>query len=402
MKHLRQVYNRKLEGTVRLPASKSISNRWLIIQALAGARIELLALSESHDVTLLARALKTDAGQVHFEDAGTPLRFYLAYAALKGLRVTIDGDERLRARPVRPLLQALEQLGAEFTYLDQDGSLPLSIKKGVDTNQRQVHLDAALSSQFLSALLLIAPCFNQGLQIMIDGKMVSGPYVALTLEAMQEAGVGVQAVAGRFTSGPGAYQKSQAVTVEADWSAATFLYALASLSGEADVLLGDLSLNSSQGDRFTAELFGRLGVESTQEGNGVRIRRTGDVGNELRVDFTDIPDMFPAVAAVCAALRISVHFTGVRHLLLKESNRIEAMRFNLEQTGVLLHHNDDLITYEFTGREASSYHFNAFNDHRIAMACSIFALKKNIVIDDATVVKKSFPDYWDMLDKLFV
>jgi 3-phosphoshikimate 1-carboxyvinyltransferase len=394
MLEIKEFISKKLKGEVILPASKSISNRYLLIEALQGSGNRVNNLSDSNDVRLMQKALGIQAGEVDFEDAGTPMRLYLAYAALKGLDVTIDGDERLRARPIAALLIALEQLGAVFEYAQKKHALPLTVKHGIDKKKEEVSIDMGLSSQFLSALLLIAPYFEHGLLIKAKGRMNSIPYIDLTLGSMKLSGAKVVAVSNGYKVAAGSYRIPEHTTVEPDWSAATFIYALAAMADDVNLILRDLSLNSIQGDKKTAEVFKHLGVMSTQENSGIRLSKTRPATELLRVDFSDMPDMFPAVAAVCAAIRVPALFTRTDNLSLKESDRVEAMRINLMQTGAHLVKTENGLEFRFLQDKKAKYLFRSFNDHRIAMACSIFAFHTDIVIDDETVVKKSYPGYW--------
>jgi 3-phosphoshikimate 1-carboxyvinyltransferase len=403
MLEIRQITNKELKGEVILPVSKSISNRFLIMQALTGGRTYRVGVSASNDERLLQNALEVRQGVVNFEDAGTPMRLYLAYASFLGLDILIDGSERLRSRPVKPLINALEQLGAQFEFPGKADQLPVKIKKGVDKAISDVELEVDLSSQFLSALLLIGPYFDRGLLIKTKGKLVSGPYVEMTIDGMRKSGVRVYGENGNYKIEPGTYRFGEPLVVEKDWSAATFIYALASVADEAEIFIPGLFLDSVQGDRAAAAIFKTMGVVSTQKPDGITIHKAAFERKLLKLDFSVIPDMFPAICAVCAALNIPAKFSGVKNLVLKESDRIEAMRVNLEQTGTeIIMNEEDAIELLHNGKGISSYMFRSFNDHRIAMACSIFALQKDICIDDETVVKKSFPEYWNVFGKLTV
>jgi 3-phosphoshikimate 1-carboxyvinyltransferase len=398
MLEIRQITKKKLSGEVKLPVSKSMANRYQIISALAGKRMETDWVS--HDVELLHKALASQEKTMNFEDAGTPLRFYIAYAALRGLDVTIDGGERLRVRPIAPLLKALEELGAEFEHPEKAGNLPLKIKKGVDKSLSHVKLNAGLSSQFLSALLLVAPYFEQGLVIETEGELSSAPYIRLTIDIMDKAGVTVLVQDHKLSVKHASYNLKQDLNIESDWSAATFIYALAAMADEADIVLPGLRVDSAQGDAATVEILRQFGIISTRAGNEVHITKSGGSNDFIAIDFTDVPDMFPAIAALCAAKKTRAKFTGVKNLAFKESDRLEAMRANLVQTGTILSVAGNEATLEFSGKESGKYYFRSFNDHRIAMACSIFAFQKDITIDDETVVKKSFSDYWEVFRKL--
>ncbi len=385
-------------GEVNLPASKSISNRYLVIQALTENNFIINNLSSSNDTLILQNAIKENVGVIDFQDAGTSMRFYLAFAALKNLKVVITGSERLKKRPIAPLITALRELGSNINYLEEEGCLPVEIVKGVDLSQGKVNIEGSSSSQFDSALLLIAPCFTDGLIITQSGDIVSEPYINLTIDAMEKSGAFIAINKNTYKVANGGYKVIENVSIEADWSAATFIYAWLVVRPGILTLPG-LLLDSIQGDAVTAKVFEFFGVKTTStqgEKRGITISSKKNNPGLFEYDFTNTPDMFPAIVAVCAYLKIDAKFTGVKHLILKESNRILAMKENLLQTGVVINLiSDNALLFNFLDKAENSYNFKSYNDHRIAMACSIFAFQKNITFDDETVVKKSFPTYWE-------
>ncbi|MDI1234992.1 MAG: hypothetical protein PSX81_11965 [bacterium] len=386
-----------LNGVIHLPTSKSISHRFLIIQAMSQVgEIQLDHISNSHDTILLQQALKSNQASIDFEDAGTPMRFYLAFAALKDKEVLITGNGVLKTRPIAPLVNALGQLGCRIKYSEQSGFLPIQIEKGVELSSNKVEIDSALSSQFLSALLLIAPAFTNGLEIITTSEISSAPYVALTLDAMQQCGIEVAHNNGVFKVKPGQFKTKLPIRIEGDWSAACFVFAWAALR-PSKFELPDLNLNSKQGDKEAILFFKQLGVESTQFADKVVVQSNPVLfPDSIFFDFTNTPDMFPVVTATCAFLKIKASFTGVKNLTIKESNRILAMQNNLRQTGAQLTIiNENELFMDFDVSYTKEYHFKSYNDHRIAMACSLFAFDKSITIDNEMVVNKSFPNYWE-------
>ena len=398
------VKKQKLNGAVNLPASKSISHRYLIIQALADAKsINLQNISNSNDTLVLQKALMHPTSQVDFEDAGTPMRFFLAYAALKDLRVVISGNASLKQRPVAPLVDALSQLGCRIIYLEKEGCLPLSIEKGIDLYCESVTIDSGMSSQFLSALLLVGPYLNTGLKIISTGELNSQPYIDLTLDAMRTCGVVVNKESNQYDVPKSSYTASVPLIVEADWSAAAFVLAWAT-ARKSKIEITALSIDSKQGDKVAKLFYESLGVviNASNLTNGINVISDDlNLPKQIHFDFTHTPDMFPVIAATCAYLRINAHFTGVKNLVVKESNRIEAMRSNLLQVGANLNSiNDNELLMDFVLPSKDSYAFKSYEDHRIAMACSIFAFEKNITIDNASVVQKSFPNYWHLFLKM--
>lgn len=393
--HIKKIESPVLKGNIILPISKSIANRMLMICALSGSGANEPIASESHDINLLRTALFSDKEQINLEDAGTPLRFFLAYAALKRPGVAIDGNTRLRERPIMPLLEVLGQMGAEFEYLKKPGCLPLRIAKTIDTGYTSVEIDAGLSSQFLSASLLIAPYIENGLEIHAP-RLTSAPYVSMTIDLMRKAGVKVDVHGEKYMVSPGGYKPQAIAYSEFDWSSAAHIYALASAAPQVDILLQGLGRDSVQGDKAVAEIFKHLGVITSEEEHGLRLTKGQVSTEELEVDFTDTPDLFPAVTAACAFHGVEVHFKGTRNLALKESDRVGAMKSNLAQMGCAVETiSENEVRLSYHGA-ATDYSFKSFNDHRIAMACSIFAFRMDISIDDEAVVRKSFPAFWDV------
>lgn len=393
--------NKPLTGRITLPASKSISNRYLMICALSNHQMPLMGLSDSSDTRVLESALYHPGTTIDFKDAGTPLRFYLAYAALIGCDFTIDGNERLRQRPIGDLIHALKSLGAGFEFFEKDNQLPLKVVNKVDLNSDKVTIDGSLSSQFVSAMLLIAPYFKNGLSINIAGEQVSKPYVEMTLDMMKHAGIKVLEMPDKYHVSNGKYSLPEYFEAEADWSAAAFVYTFAALLPSTELFLKGLNISSSQGDSKISKIFELFGVQSIQDLGGIRIKSSILTKPEmLKLDFTSIPDAFPAICALCAATRTEAEFTGIKNLALKESNRVEAMKNNLAQTACQIEHlNEDTVKLTFSERTLKKYSFDSYGDHRIAMACSIFATLTDIEIINEEVVSKSFPDYWEVLKK---
>ena len=412
MLNLKKIKNKNIKGEVFLPASKSMLNRSLIIKALNQTLAEEDVQEGSTDVQLLYKALTQKEGVIDFKDAGTPLRLFLAFAALNGVDLEITGNERLVERPIEPLLKALEQMGTEFDYLDQPYQLPLKVKKALDRKTETVSINGSLSSQFISALMLIGPYLDQGLNIEIEGELSSAPYVYLTQFQMEMAGVGVEIEEEDEEAiwiDKGAYKAMPRKMTESDWSAASFIFAWVALSDSAQIFLPGLKKESPQGDSMAVFLFKDFGVHAVFRPDGLLLSKKEAEAETPIFDVEDVPDMFPVLLALCAIKKAKAVFMGVANLQHKESNRVEAMRENLKQCGIELKQvNQDtveLIYPELTDSSATSsaetYHFKSFNDHRIAMALSLFVFENDIEIDDETVVKKSFPNYWLDFNAIF-
>lgn len=396
---LQSIQKKTLSGVVPLPLSKSIANRLLMLRVLSGGQTGTDFIHAGTDVELMHQALNAGDDPFDFRDAGTPLRFFIAYAAVVGKKGIITGNERLKLRPLFPLLSALEQLGARFEFLEKNGCLPLRVIRKTDLSSKEVSVDAGISSQFISALMLLAPVFENGLLIRTKGSIVSEPYIQMTSACLKSAGIQVTVRSGEIYTEHGQYGYP-GLQAEADWSAACFPYGWAAASLQAELFLPGLKLASVQGDAIAATVFKNFGIESFETGQGVRIVKKGEVCRRFEFDCSDCPDMFPVLAAVCSLLRIPSVFTGVRNLRLKESDRIAAMRENLLQTGAeLTEDGQDSILLELVPLRKGKWKFYSFADHRIAMACSLFAFINDVIIDDENAVHKSFPDYWDVMKR---
>lgn len=395
------IAKQEIYGEIDLPLSKSICNRILIIEALIGNIQKLEIEFKSNDNRLLLNALTSDFKSFNFEDAGTPMRLFLAYACLRNKCVTIMGNLRLQERPIEPLVKALSELGAVIKYTQNEGYLPIQIEKGVNLDIENVAIDGSMSSQFVSALLLIAPYFTEGLTIELIGTKQSESYIDTTIGVMKNYNVLVSKINNKIFVSPQKYSLPHKSLLIKDWSAATFMYNIVAVAPKANMFLPNLFLAQLQADEYTALLYKNFGVETIQQSDGILIQKNYQCVKKITVDFTLIPDMFPAVVACCVVLHINANFTGVKNLILKESNRIEAMQENIAQIGAkLIIQNNDFLILNYPNQVSKTFHFKPYNDHRIAMACSIFAFQKDIKIDNEEVVAKSFADYWEIFRML--
>lgn len=376
--------NRPLRGTVNLPGSKSESNRALMIAAYGGFPCKVSHLSEAHDTVLLKTLLgQTSAcgGIVDCEDAGAVARFLLTYLSFRPGTWLLTGSPRLCERPLTPLVEALRQLGADI----EGDRLPLRIV-GRPLQGGRVTLDGSQSSQFASSLLMAAPTWERGLQLDMTGRSVSMPYLEMTLAMMRHFGVRSEREGNTLTVAHQAYKPSP-FDVSADWSAASYWYEMLALNeGGGDLLLKGLKADSLQGDAVVADWFRPLGIETVFEPQGARItkpsRALTDLPQGLVFDFTDTPDLFPAVYATCATLGVEADFRGTDTLAGKESDRVKAMETEMARVG----EHGVLCTH---------------GDHRIAMSlAALWPLKGPVELDDPSVVDKSYPGFWKDLDLL--
>jgi 3-phosphoshikimate 1-carboxyvinyltransferase len=402
-----------LKGRLKLPSSKSLSNRLLIIQALSKNGFEIKNLSEADDTFLLRNLLQEirskrssqSFAELDTSNAGTAMRFLTAYLTLIPGKWILTGSDRMKQRPIGVLVEAMRSLGAEIEYLGKLGYPPLMIK-GKPLNGGEIKVDAGISSQFISALLLIAPILPGGLSIWLQGQTVSFPYIDMTLHLLNYFGIETGKERNKIIV-PEASIKGKKFTVEADWSAASFWYEAAALADEVDLILEGLRKDSLQGDAILVDIFRNFGVMSEFLKNGVRLTKVKKKLDGFFFDFTDYPDIAPAVITACAALGIRGRFEGLKSLRLKETNRIRALEYEFKKLG--LHLNPDspsdlLPMIEFSNPQLKSNNdlrIATYGDHRMAMTFAQLALKLgSIKIEDPDVVSKSYPLFWEHLSSM--
>ncbi|MFC6997774.1 3-phosphoshikimate 1-carboxyvinyltransferase [Rufibacter roseus] len=390
----------KLSGTAILPASKSEANRALIIRALTGEDFLIHNLSDANDTQLLNRILSTPAGEeVSAEDAGTVMRFLTAYYAATGQKLVLTGTPRMCQRPIGVLVDALRTLGADIEYLGEEGYPPMRMKgfSGTGTNQLSVRSD--ISSQYISALLMIGPLLPQGLELTLEGKISSAPYIRMTLAQMAHFGVQAK-FEGNHISVPAQKYQAKEFTVESDWSAASYWYSMTALAQEADVFLPALRFNSLQGDSVLPELMVPFGVKTEFTENGVRLTKQPKEEKPERIDFSDCPDLAQTVAALAAGIKVEVEMTGLESLRIKETDRIAALQNEVQKFGAALTEVEpDVFKLILEKQPENEARVHTYEDHRMAMAFAPLALKLPLVVEEPKVVRKSYPRYWEELQK---
>ena len=390
---------RRIEGRVLLPSSKSICNRALILNALSGCPMPIGNLSDCDDTRVMVRAFESDGPDFDILAAGTAMRFLTAYLSQCTGVWTITGSERMRHRPIRLLVDALRSLGACIEYLGEEGFPPLRIE-GKPLRGGDLTLSAGVSSQYISALLMIAPYMQEGLSLTLTGTMISKPYIAMTLAMMRHWGVGSRWEGNRIEVAPAAY-KPLAFTVESDWSAASYWYEMVSLTPGAVVELPGLQRESVQGDARVADFYAALGVDTEFAADGVRLRHTGQTTTApLLLDLTDQPDLAQTLVVTCALSQRPFRFTGLQSLKIKETDRIAALKCELAKLGYPIVDSDD-SALSWDGRRADAAGHPAidtYDDHRMAMAFAPAAMFfPGLEIRNPEVVSKSYPAFWDHL-----
>jgi len=390
---------RSLNGEIQLPASKSISNRALILNAMTGLPKGdfLQNLADCDDTMVMNKALTFDSNTIDIGAAGTSMRFLTAFLAGMEGEWVITGSERMQNRPIRLLVDALNSLGADITYLEKEGFPPLKIR-GKKLKGGAISIDGGISSQYLSALMMAAPAMENGLTLTIEGTLISKPYFQMTLEMMQLWGVSSSWDGTTVVIKPQTYQQIP-FTVESDWSGASYWYEMLSLAEEGSIYLKGLFRESLQGDAKVAEWFEQLGVHTEYLENGVRLTKTEVIVEKFEADLTDQPDLAQTLAMTCALNALPFRLTGLQSLKIKETDRLKALVDESAKLGFVFVASEDSIL-EWTGEICTMFAvpIETYEDHRMAMAFAPAALAYGIIlIKDPEVVSKSYPNFWNDL-----
>lgn len=413
--------DRSVKGTVFLTASKSESNRVLLIQALSKQRFRTTNLADSQDTQILAEILKSETAGEHSRalknldvevnyytgPGGTTIRFLAAFFATReGTRI-LTGSERMNQRPIKPLVDALRKLGAKITYLGTEGCPPLKIE-GKKLKGGEIELDSSISSQFITAMLLIAPTLEDGLKLKLKGRVVSRSYLMMTLKVLEHFGIKCT-WNDNVISVPFQEYQGWDYNIESDWSAASYWYEMAALAEKAEINIKGLKRKSIQGDSVIADLFQFFGVATEFTDDGVMLRKTNYLPEKLAFDFADYPDIAQTAAVVASVLKIPMQLNGLETLRIKETNRIQALKDELKKTGVEIEETGDAsICINCSDKKVvkknintDDLEFKTYHDHRMAMAFAPLALiYPEIRIENPKVVKKSYPDFWNDMKTL--
>lgn len=393
-----------LNTTVKLPASKSISNRALVICALAGSDTLPENLSDCDDTEVIISALRNNPYEINIKAAGTAMRFMTAYLAVTQGEHVITGTERMKHRPIGILVDALKRLGADIEYVGEDGYPPLRIR-GRQLEGGELNIAGNVSSQYISALLMIGPVLSKGLTLHLTGDIISRPYIDLTLWMMREFGADAEwSSVDTIVIKPQPYKKRD-YYIESDWSAASYWFEMVALSRRQDdvVKLTGLMDGSKQGDSIVRYIFSLLGVKTTFEGHEqgvpttVKLRNTGRCVQRLEYDFVSAPDLAQTFVACCCLMGVHFRFTGLQTLKIKETDRIEALKAEMLKLGYVVSDVDDkeLVWGGERCDPACDMGIDTYEDHRMALAFAPLALKRGeILINNPHVVTKSYPHYW--------
>jgi 3-phosphoshikimate 1-carboxyvinyltransferase len=377
-----------------LPASKSISNRVLIMNALGGNQSILHNLSDANDTRLMEALVNSEDDTIDVEDAGTTMRFLTAFFSITNKKKNITCASRMKERPIGILVNALRTLGADIQYLEKEGYPPLSIQGFKGQSVDQVRIRGDVSSQFISALMMVAPSLPKGLTLELEGKVGSRPYIEMTQSLMKHFGIDSKFL-GNTIHVPCQKYKPATFTVESDWSGASYWFAFAALAAKAEIQLPRLHSNSLQGDSAIIEIMKRLGVQAEMK-NGHLILTKIPNHSSIECDFTHCPDLAQTVAVVCAAKGIEGKFSGLESLRIKETDRITALQNEVRKIGADFVEDQHSIWNVVPSKSLpEKAFFNTYKDHRMAMAFAPLATLFEVEIENPSVVRKSYPTFWD-------
>jgi len=390
-----------LNSYIKITGSKSESNRLLLLNALY-PEITIKNLSNSDDASVMQKGIQVKEGRVDIHHAGTAMRFLTAFfASQEGANVTITGSQRMQERPIKILVDALRNLGADIDYLKNKDYPPLLIK-GNTLNKPKVSLPADISSQYISALLLIAPSLEHGLVLELVGNITSVPYIKMTLGLLDQIGIRSSFKGNTVKVLPKKHVSEISLTVESDWSSASYFYSITALCEVGTkISLSSYRKDSLQGDSILKELYKDFGVKTIFKEDSINLFKTKThQKTDIEYDLANAPDLAQTVAVTCFGLGIGCHLTGLHTLKIKETDRLLALKIELSKLGANVSVTNKTLTLESSNKINSEVAIDTYNDHRMAMAFAPLALKTAIFINDAEVVSKSYPDFWKDLEQL--
>ncbi len=399
--HLSGPSSNLLNSYIKITGSKSESNRLLLLNALYPG-ITIKNLSNSDDAAVMQKGIQVKEGRVDIHHAGTAMRFLTAFfASQEGVNVTLTGSQRMQERPIKILVDALKNLGADIDYLKNEDYPPLLIK-GKTLNKHKVSLPADISSQYISALLLIAPSLEHGLALELVGNITSVPYIKMTLGLLEQIGIASSFEGNTVSVLPKKLVSESSITVESDWSSASYFYSITALCEEGtEISLSSYRKESLQGDSVLKELYKDFGVKTIFKEDSISLvkTKTSQIA-DIEYDLANAPDLAQTVAVTCFGLGIGCHLTGLHTLKIKETDRLLALKNELSKLGAKVSVTNKTLTLESSNKINSEVAIDTYSDHRMAMAFAPLALKTAIVINNAEVVSKSYPDFWKDLEQL--
>ena len=400
MNLLLQTSHANLQANIAVTGSKSETNRLLLLQALF-SNITLANTSNSDDSEVMQKALNGNDSIVDIHHAGTAMRFLTAYFAVnEGREVVLTGSQRMQERPIKVLVEALTQLGPVITYEKEEGYPPIRIK-GQKITAQKVTIPANVSSQYISALLLVAPTLENGIEINLVGEITSIPYIKMTLALLNDLDIKTSFEGNVLKVFPKETVETKEMVVESDWSSASYFFSLVALSNTASITISSYKENSLQGDSALVEIYKQMGVVSQFKNNALTLTKDVDFKPQtLNLDLNNTPDIAQTIVVSCLGLGIGCHLTGLHTLKIKETDRLEALRIELTKLGANISVTNDSLTLVASDAINHNVKIATYNDHRMAMAFAPLALKVPIIIENAEVVSKSYPDFWEDMKKL--
>ena len=400
MKLLLQSALSEINAAIKITGSKSETNRLLLLKALF-PNITLANTSNSDDSEVMQKALNGTDVIVDIHHAGTAMRFLTAYFAVNaGREVVLTGSSRMQERPIKILVEALEQLGAVITYEKEVGYPPIRIK-GQKITASKVKLAANVSSQYISALLLVASKLENGLELTLEGEITYIPYIKMTLALLNDLNIQTSFEGNIITVAPKPAVETKEMIVESDWSSASYYFSIAALADAASITISSYKENSLQGDSALVSLYQAMGVESQFNGNQLTLTKQPNFNyQDVTFDLNNTPDIAQTIVVTCLGLGIGCHLTGLHTLKIKETDRLEALRIELTKLGADISVTYDSLTLVATKKINPNVTIATYNDHRMAMAFAPLAFRVPIFIENAEVVSKSYPDFWEDLKRI--
>lgn len=389
------------KSRIAITGSKSETNRLLLLKALY-PNIDLENISNSDDSEMMTNALSRHEKIKDIHHAGTAMRFLTAYFSIQeGKEIILTGSSRMKERPIKILVDALRQIGAEISYEENDGFPPIKIK-GQRLEKSKVTLKANVSSQYISALLLIAPKLENGLELVLEGEITSVPYIKMTLELLEEIGIETSFEKNIIKVNPKTEIKKHQFVIESDWSSASYFYSIVALSKEGtSIELLSYKANSLQGDSVLVDIYKDFGVETKFINNSiVLVKKKQNPIQYVTHNLQSSPDIAQTIAVTCFGLGIKCHLTGLHTLKIKETDRLEALKTELSKLGAQISVTNDSLVLESSDNIITNCKIATYQDHRMAMAFAPLALKTSIIIEESEVVSKSYPDFWNDLVKI--
>ena len=391
-----------INNQLAITGSKSESNRLLLLSQLFENVLTLENVSNSEDSQLMQKALANKTDLVDIHHAGTAMRFLTAYFAIQDNReVTLTGSHRMKERPIKILVEALKELGADISYVEKVGFPPLKIK-GKKLTKNKVTLQANVSSQYISALLLIASKLENGIELTLEGEITSIPYIKMTLSLLDQIGVESTFINNTITVKPNTKKPiTKKLTVESDWSSASYFFSIVALSDlGTEIMLSSYNKNSLQGDSALVGIYKEFGVETSFSNNSITLTKVSEHKEAKSFNLINAPDIAQTIAVTCFALGVACDLQGLHTLKIKETDRLVALKTEIEKLGGQVDITNDTLYLHPSNIINDKVSIATYHDHRMAMAFAPLALKKSLIIEDAMVVSKSYPTYWDDLKAL--